>query len=80
MNSYFEKNKMELKNENSILADFYKSTVSGFDVRCQLKENNISVIDLTIHVKTKAQAKAVCENWQKQTLDIYTYLMDSLIQ
>lgn len=80
MISYFEKNKMELKNENSILADFYKSTVSGFDVRCQLKENNISVIDLTIHVKTKAQAKAVCENWQKQTLDIYTYLMDSLIQ
>lgn len=78
--SYFEKNKMTLRNENSVVANYYKSTQSGFDVRCQLKENNTSVIDLTLHVQTKAQAQAVCANWQKQNLDVYTYLMDLLIQ
>ncbi len=78
--SYFEKNKMSLKDENSVIADFYKATYSGFDVRCQLKENNLSVIDLTLHVQTKAQAQAICTNWQKQNLNIYTYLMDLLIQ
>lgn len=77
---YFEKNKMELKIENSILADFYKSTAPGFDVRCQLKEKEIPVIDLTLHVGTKAQAEAVCTNWKKQNMEIYTYLMDMLIR
>lgn len=78
--SFFEKNKMELKEENSVIADFYKSSNSGFDVRCQLKEERISMIDLTIHVQTKAQARAVCANWQKQNMEIYTYLMDLLVK
>lgn len=80
LSAYFEKNKMALKKENSIVADYYRSTNPGFDARCQLKERNIPVIDLTIHVKTKAQAEAVCKNWQNQHTEIYTYLMDSLIQ
>lgn len=80
MASYFEKNKMELKNENSVIADFYKSTDSGFLVRCQLKESSLSVIDLTLHVQTKAQAEAVCVNWQKQNMEVYACLMDLLMQ
>ncbi len=80
LNAYFEKNKITLRNENSVVADYFKSTHSGFDVRCQLKERNISVIDLTVHVKTKAQAEAVCKNWQEQNMEIYAYLMDTLIQ
>ncbi|OLA90421.1 MAG: hypothetical protein BHW44_05600 [Roseburia sp. 40_7] len=63
-----------------VVADFYRSTASGYDVRCQLKEKEISMIDLTIHVRTKAQAEAVCRNWKEQNMDIYTYLMDMLIQ
>lgn len=78
--AYFEKNKMDLKNENAVVADFYRSTASGYNVRCQLKEKEISMIDLTIHVRTKAQAEAVCRNWKEQNMDIYTYLMDMLIQ
>ena len=33
--AYFEKNKMQLKEENAVIADFYRSTVPGYDVRCQ---------------------------------------------
>lgn len=78
--AFFEKNKMEMKIENSLVADFYKSTASGFDVRCRMKEKDLSIIDLTIHVKTKEQAEAVCKNWKKQSEEIYTCLMDILIQ
>ena len=78
--AYFEKNKMQLKEENAVIADFYRSTVPGYDVRCQLKEKNIAAVDLTIHVKTKDQANAICKNWQKQHMEVYTYLMDALIR
>ncbi|MBO5302555.1 MAG: DUF4364 family protein [Lachnospiraceae bacterium] len=79
LSRYFENNKMSLKNENSIVADYYKSTSPGFDVRCQMKEKDISIIDLTIHVQNKSQAEAVCKNFQEQNLEIYAYLMDTLI-
>lgn len=78
--SYFNKSQVALRNKNSVVADFYKSTKPGFDVRCQLKERDSSVVDLTIHVKTQAQAEAICKNWQKQHMEIYAYLMDSLIR
>ena len=69
-----------MKIENSLVADFYKSTSSGYDVRCRLKQKNLSLIDLTIHVETKEQADAVCKNWKKQSDEIYSCLMDILIQ
>ena len=78
--AFFERNQMEMKIENSLVADFYKSTFSGYDVRCRLKQKNLSIIDLTIHVETKEQADAVCKNWKKQSDEIYACLMDILIQ
>lgn len=78
--SYFTKNKLDIKNENSVVADYYKSTVPGFDVRCQIKEKGSPVIDLTIHVKNKEQAIAICQNWQEQNMEIYAYLMEILIR
>lgn len=80
LTAYLEQNQLEMKNENSVTADFYRTTVPGFDVRCQLKEKNIPMIDLTIHAHTKAQAEIICKNWQEQNMEIYAYLMDMLIQ
>lgn len=77
---FFEKNKILLKNQNSVFADFYKSTNHGYAARCQLKEKDVSMIDLTIQVKTKDQAKAICQNWMEQNMEVYTFLMDMLIK
>lgn len=78
--NYYAKNKMTIKNENAIVADFYKSTIPGFDVRCQLKENDTSIIDITLHVENKSQAEAVCHNWKERYMDIFAHLMETLIQ
>lgn len=78
--NYFEKNKLELRNNNSILADYYRTPNHDFAVRCQYRQRDISLIDLTLMVKTKEQAEAVCNNWKKNNEDVYMYLMDILIQ
>ena len=78
--SYFAENRMELKQEISVIADNYKTTNQEFAARCQIKEKDQSLIDLTITVKTKEQAEAVCSNWQKQSEDVYGYLMDLLMK
>ena len=71
---FFEKNKLEFRQENSILADYYKTTNQKYAVRCH------TIIDLTLSVSTKEQAEAICNNWKNQNEDVYAYLMDMLLK
>ena len=61
---FFTNNKMVLRQENSIFADYYKTTSQGYAVRCQIRSDNKQLVDLTITVKTKEQAEAICNNWK----------------
>lgn len=79
LNSYFEANRMQMKKENSILAD-YKASSRGYAVRCQLRSANRTILDLTLIVKKEEQAEAICNNWKKQNEDVYAYLMDILLK
>lgn len=77
---YFESNQVTLKKEIQILADFYKTTHQTYAARCQVKNRDTSLIDLTIRAGTKEQAEAICQNWQKQNEEVYAYLMDLLLK
>ena len=60
--AFLEKNKLQLRNDNSILADYYKTPNQDYAVRCQYREHNTNIIDLTLSVKNRAQAEAICNN------------------
>lgn len=77
---YLEKNKLELRNINSILANYHKTPEQDYAVRCQFRQRNTNLIDLTLTVKKKEQAEAICNNWKHQTEDVYAYLMDILMK
>ena len=49
-------------------------------MRCQFKERGTNLIDLTLTVKKKEQAEAICNNWKNQNEDVYAYLMDILMK
>lgn len=80
MLSYFSDKKVELKNENSILADYYKTPEQEYAARCQIKEKGVSRLDFTLTVKTKEQAEAICQNWKDQSDEVYACLMDMLLK
>ena len=69
-----------MRNENSILADYYKTPSQDYAVRCQYRLKGTNMIDLTLTVKTKEQAEAICGNWSTSTDDVYAYLMDILMK
>ena len=77
---YFEANRLELRNDNSIIADYYRTPNHDFAVRCQYRQRDTNLIDLTLTVSTKEQAEAICNNWKKQNEDVYCYLMDILMK
>lgn len=77
---FFDENKMELKQENSAVADYYKTTGQKYAVHCQVQSNGVTMVDLTLTVATKEQAEAICSHWKSNNEDVYAYLMETLLK
>lgn len=67
IDEYLKENEMELRNEVSILADYYKSTSGEYEAHLKAKEGNVTLVDLIISVPVEETAAAICDNWQKKT-------------
>jgi len=77
--AYLLENELSLRNEISVLADYYKSTSGEFEARLVAKEKDVNLVDITISVPTQEFASAICDNWQKKNQEIYQYLMEQLM-
>lgn len=77
---FFGENKLVFRQENSTIADYYKTTNQKYAVRCQVRSDGINMIDLTLTVKTKEQAEAICAHWKQNNEDVYAFLMDMLLK
>ena len=78
IDEYLKENEMELRNEVSILADYYKSTSGEYEAHLKAKEGNVTLVDLIISVPVEETAAAICDNWQKKNQEIYRYLIEQL--
>ncbi len=78
--SYFKEKKMRLREEVSIVSDYYKTPSHDYAVRCRIKQGSRTFLELTLSVPSEEQAKAACANWRTRKDDVYAYLMDLLLQ
>lgn len=77
---YFAAHALSIRQENSLLADYYRTTDQDYAVRLQYKEKGRQRIDLTLTVPNKEVAEAACRNWRTTNDDLYAYLLDLLIR
>lgn len=78
INTYFRENEFSLRNEVSVLGDYYKSTSGEYEAHLVAKDRGIRVVDVTLSVPDEATAAAICDNWQKKNQNIYQYLIQQL--
>ena len=79
IDAYLRENKMQLRDEVSIVADYYKNTAEEYTVRCVVKEKYVNPIELTITVPDETQAKTVCRSWRQKCQEIYEFVMKELL-
>ena len=79
IDQYLRQNKLQLRDEVSILADYYKNTAEEYSVHCIVKEKYSNPIDLTVTVPDEAQAKVMCRNWKQKCQEIYEFVMKELL-
>ena len=79
IDQYLKENKMQLRDEVSVIADYYKNTADEYSVRCVVREKYSNPIDLTITVPDEVQAKIACRNWKQNCQKIYEFVMKELL-
>ncbi len=75
---FFTEHEIEMRNESSILADYYKATTGEYEAHLVAKEKDLHLLDITLSVPTKESAAAICDNWQRKNQEIYRYLVEQL--
>lgn len=78
INNYFRENEFSLRNEVSVLGDYYKSTSGEYEAHLIAKDRGIRLIDITLSVPSEDLAAAICDNWQKKNEEIYAYITKEL--
>ena len=78
VNEYFREKEYELRNEVSVLGDYYKSTSGEYEAHLVAKDRGIRLVDITLSVPTEETASAICDNWQKRNQEIYQFLVKQL--
>lgn len=77
--SYFRRNKLQMRNENAITADYDRTASNEYITRLQVKEKDAVLVEVALTVPLERQAIALCDNWKKKSQQIYGYLMEQLM-
>ena len=77
--AYFRENELQIRNEVSVLSNYYRITNGDFVAELIAKEKNQELINVKITMPSEDAVKSICANWQKKNSDIYAYLMDALL-
>lgn len=79
MDLYLKENRFRLRNEVSVVADYYKSTNQDYIVHCEVREGKSSLISLSLSVPDREQAELMSAQWQKKNQELYAFVMKSLM-
>lgn len=75
---YLAAEKINVKNESEIYADYTFNGANWYTVQCVIKDRKDTLVDLKFDVPTKSQAEAICNNWRGKSSSVYDYLVKEL--
>ena len=76
---YLKTNDVELRETFLTTADYYPGSKEDYLVRCQVREQDSTLIDLTLSVPSEKQAVSMCNHWKGKSQEIYAWLMQQLL-
>ena len=78
IHAFFKEKEYTLRNEVSILSDYYKSTTGEYEAHLVAKDKGIPLVEITLSVPTEDTAAAICDNWQVKNQEVYQKLVEQL--
>lgn len=76
---YLKENKYELREEVSTIADYHEEKKDEFITKCLVKERGSVIVEVSLNVPTEEEARTICNNWRKNSQEVYAFLMKTLM-
>lgn len=80
IHAYLKENRIRLRNEMGITADYRKLSSSDYEVECEIREGKMLLAKLILSVPTEEQARIICNRWQSASQEVYSSIMHTLLQ
>jgi len=75
---YFKENSMELRNEVSVVSNYYKTVNGEYEAVLSAKDKDITLVEIKMSVPTPQIASTICDNWNKKNQEVYQMLTKML--
>lgn len=76
---YLKENALSISDENAIKASYQYNTSSGlYDTHLSISEKDTEILSMCLSVQGENIAEHVCDNWHKESADIYSMLVTKL--
>lgn len=76
---FLEEKHYTLRQANEITATYLPKKNQEFEVELALKDGKETLIKIELNVPSELQAELICDHWPKKSIDIYNYLLNSLL-
>jgi len=80
MNQYLAENKVRLRDEVGIIADYYKATNQDYIVHCEIREGKSKILSFDVSVPLKSQAEKMCKQFRDSSQSIYAFILKELMK
>ena len=80
MDEFLKANKVRLRDEVGVTAEYYKAGSQDYIVHCQVREGRSTLIEINISVPDKDQAEEMCDRWSISNQEIYSFIMKELMR
>ena len=80
INDYLKENKVRMRNEVGILADYTRTHQQDYRVHGEIREGKSVLFEMSVSVPTMDQAEAMCAHFKRSCQDIYAYAMKELLR
>lgn len=79
IDEFLSTNKYKLREEVSILSDYYEVKKNEFIANCYVKEHGSKIIEINLSVSSEQEAQTICNNWRNKSQEMYAYIIQSLM-
>ena len=80
IDSYCEQNRREIANALSVMTNYFRTSDGDYVADLMAREKSQDLINIRINMPSEEAAQAVCENWRERSSDIYSFIIERLMQ
>lgn len=76
---YIKKNKMNLRDEISVMADYYQVDINHYVAHLFVDEDAFRLLEINVATTTEEEADKICANWRNSSSELYPIILEKLL-